>query len=128
MPSADAWYFQYHFVSFDFYQHFITYDCVAGFFMPGCDGGIGYGFRGQGPEYLRYSLCILYLFDVQRVINQILLLFLVNGHIPDRRRGGGRGGLHNAEKPKTESLHGNDAGCSTMRPGRSGFLAPEESP
>ncbi len=34
-------------------------------------------------------LCILYLFDVQRVINQILLLFLVNGHIPYRRRGGG---------------------------------------
>jgi hypothetical protein len=28
--------------------------------------------------------------DVQRVIDQILLLFLVNGHIPYRRRGGGR--------------------------------------
>lgn len=36
---------------------------------------------GREQEYLRYSLFILYLIDVQRVIYQILLLLLVNGHI-----------------------------------------------
>ncbi len=59
--------------------------CVAGFFMPGCDGGIGYGFRRSGTRIS--TLLIVYPLFIRRsrVINQILLLFLVNGHIPYRR-------------------------------------------
>jgi hypothetical protein len=43
-------YFQYHFVSFDFYQHFITLNAVARFFVPGGDGRICYGFRQVGNK------------------------------------------------------------------------------
>ncbi len=41
---------------------------------------------GREQEYLRATHYLsFYLIDVQRVINQILLPFLVNGHIPYRR-------------------------------------------
>ncbi len=87
-------------VSFDFYQHFITRTTTSPGFMPLRRWHRLRIQAGQGPEYLRYSLCILYLFDVQRVINQILLLFLVNGHIPYRRRGGGWAACITQRSPK----------------------------
>ena len=43
-------YFQYHFVSFDFYQHFIALNGIARFFVPGGDGRICYGFRQVGNK------------------------------------------------------------------------------
>ena len=43
-------YFQYHFVSFDFYQHFIALNGIAWFFVPGSDGRICYGFRQVGNK------------------------------------------------------------------------------
>jgi hypothetical protein len=43
-------YFQYHFVSFDFYQHFITLNGIARFFVPGGDGRISYGLRQVGNQ------------------------------------------------------------------------------
>ena len=43
-------YFQYHFVSFDFYQHFIALNGIAWFFVPGSDGRICYRFRQVGNK------------------------------------------------------------------------------
>ncbi|CCJ91663.1 hypothetical protein BN132_3591 [Cronobacter turicensis 564] len=43
-------YFQYHFVSFDFYQHFITFHRVARLFVPGGDGCVSNGFRQVGNK------------------------------------------------------------------------------
>ncbi len=67
---------------FRFYQHFITYDCVAGFFMPGCDGASATDSGRSGTRISTLLIVFLYLFDVQRVINQILLLFLVTDIYP----------------------------------------------
>ena len=41
-------YFQYHFVSFDFYQHFIALDGIARFFVPGRNGRVSNGLRQVG--------------------------------------------------------------------------------
>ncbi|MNP14707.1 hypothetical protein D3C76_1070410 [compost metagenome] len=43
-------YFQYHFVSFDFYQHFIALNAIARFFMPGRYRCVSDGFRQVGNK------------------------------------------------------------------------------